>query len=243
MSEPQPYDAVLGDGQVPNTPLDAVVLSGIEGIKHRLDTSPLLIRLEALTNAFEYNEKGVKLILQFLKNKIKVFQNSLTVPPQIILEEIEDLHSNQANPKYLAVGYQKLGNLCRLLIEQGESSLEDLTIAISAYQKAMTYDKNLSLFTDILKKRAIAYHNQGYYQAAIQDYSQAITINPNLADMYCGRGIVYCNLWDYQAAIQDYNQALKINPDYIAAYYNRSLVHLFLGNYKEATEDYNKVIT
>ncbi|BAZ11907.1 pentapeptide repeat protein [Calothrix sp. NIES-4071] len=69
MYKPKPDDAVLGDSQVPNTPYNAVVLGGIEGIKHRLRNTSLMIKLEALSNALEHNEEGLKLIYEFLQEE------------------------------------------------------------------------------------------------------------------------------------------------------------------------------
>lgn len=66
MSKPKPDDAVLGNSQVPNTPYNAVVLGGVEGIKYRLRNSSLIIKLEALSNALEDNEEGLKQIYEFL---------------------------------------------------------------------------------------------------------------------------------------------------------------------------------
>lgn len=66
MYKPKPDDAVLGNNQVPNTPYNAVVLGGVEGIKHRLRNSSLMIKLEGLSSALENNEEGLKLIYEFL---------------------------------------------------------------------------------------------------------------------------------------------------------------------------------
>lgn len=66
MYKPKPDDAVLGNSQVPNTPCNAVVLGGVEGIKHRLRNSSLMIKLEELSNALEDSEEGLKRIYEFL---------------------------------------------------------------------------------------------------------------------------------------------------------------------------------
>lgn len=65
MYKPKPDDAVLGNSQ-PNTPYNALVLGGVEGIKHRLRNSSLMIKLEALSNALKDNEEGLKQIYEFL---------------------------------------------------------------------------------------------------------------------------------------------------------------------------------
>ena len=57
--------------------------------------------------------------------------------PQQVLWEIEELHSQQASGSALAAAYHQLGNLYRLRIEQGQSTIENLMVAILAYQEAI----------------------------------------------------------------------------------------------------------
>jgi hypothetical protein len=66
MYEPKPDDAVLGNSQVPNTPINALVLGGIEGIKQRIRNSSLIIKLEALSKVLKDNKEGLKQIYEFL---------------------------------------------------------------------------------------------------------------------------------------------------------------------------------
>ena len=51
----------------------------------------------------------------------------------------------------------------------------------------------------------------GQHQRAIQDYDQAIRLNPRYAEAYNNRGIAYKNLGQHQRAIQDYDEAIRIN--------------------------------
>ncbi|MEI6444370.1 MAG: tetratricopeptide repeat protein, partial [Nostocales cyanobacterium ELA583] len=76
----------------------------------------------------------------------------------------------------------------------------------------------------------------------IQDYNQALKINPNYADAYYNRGLTRDDLGDKQAAIQDYNQALKINPNYADAYNNRGILRAKLGDKQGAIQDYNQAL-
>ncbi|BDA71613.1 hypothetical protein CAL7716_057790 [Calothrix sp. PCC 7716] len=82
----------------------------------------------------------------------------------------------------------------------------------------------------------------GDYVRAIEDYTQAIKINPNHADAYSNRGLAYNNLGDYQAAIYDCSEAIKINPNHSYAYNNRGLAYNNLEDYKAGIYDYNKAI-
>ena len=95
---------------------------------------------------------------------------------------------------------------------------------------------------EIYYNRGNARYKLGDKQGAIQDYNQAIKINPNEAKAYYGRGNVRSDLGDKQGAIQDYNQAIKINPKDAEAYYNRGFVRSKLGDKQGAIDDYNQAI-
>ena len=60
------------------------------------------------------------------------------------------------------------------------------------------------------------------YDRAIQDYDQAIRLNPNYASAFNNRGLAYVNKGDNDRAIQDYDQAIKLNPNDTVAIKNRA---------------------
>ncbi|MHC5933067.1 tetratricopeptide repeat protein [Nostoc sp.] len=88
----------------------------------------------------------------------------------------------------------------------------------------------------------IARYNLGDYQGAIDDYNQALKINPDYALAYSNRGSARHNLADNQGAIDDYTQALKINPNYTDAYINRGSAPYNLANNQGAIDDYNQAL-
>ncbi|MEM6753089.1 MAG: tetratricopeptide repeat-containing serine protease family protein [Cyanobacteria bacterium P01_C01_bin.38] len=80
------------------------------------------------------------------------------------------------------------------------------------------------------------------YQAAIDDYTQAIKLNSNYEEAYLRRGYNYSLLNNYQKAIADYNTAIKINPNYEEAYIKRGNCYSNLRNVKGAIADYTQAI-
>ncbi|MGF1935823.1 MAG: tetratricopeptide repeat protein [Nostoc sp. ChiQUE02] len=95
---------------------------------------------------------------------------------------------------------------------------------------------------DIYYKEGIEKYNNKDFRGAIEDYTQAIQINPNYVDAYINRGLAHDDLGDKQVAIEDYNQAIKINPNYALAYYNRGVTRSNSGDRQAAIEDYNQAI-
>ncbi|MDJ0536135.1 MAG: tetratricopeptide repeat protein [Xenococcaceae cyanobacterium MO_207.B15] len=100
--------------------------------------------------------------------------------------------------------------------------------------------------------RGLDKHNKGDQRGAIEDYTQAIALNPDDSDAYYTRGNAHYDLKDYQAAIEDYNKAIQINQNWgnlsetyfglPTAYYNRGNTHKNLKDYQQAIADYTKAI-
>jgi len=66
-NEPREYDAVKGGQNL--IPVDAAVLGGIKGIKSRLASPAIKVRIAALSEAPKYGEAGLDLIIQALQNE------------------------------------------------------------------------------------------------------------------------------------------------------------------------------
>ncbi|MTJ34967.1 tetratricopeptide repeat-containing serine protease family protein, partial [Dolichospermum sp. UHCC 0260] len=84
---------------------------------------------------------------------------------------------------------------------------------------------------------------KGDKQGAIADYTQAIKMNPNLAELYNNRGAARYDLGDRQGAIADLNQALNINPNFAEVYKNRGVARAKLGDRQGAIADYNQALS
>ena len=74
-------------------------------------------------------------------------------------------------------------------------------------------------------------------QRAIEDYDEAIRLNPQYIEAYGNRGFAYLNLGQFEAAIGDYSEAIRLDPRYADAYAGRALSYTALGKDSEADED------
>ena len=74
-NKPKDYDVVLGGKSL--IPVNGVVLGGLEGVKHRLESEEEDIRIAALSEARKYGKAGLYLIISALKDpSLEVFQAS-----------------------------------------------------------------------------------------------------------------------------------------------------------------------
>ena len=80
------------------------------------------------------------------------------------------------------------------------------------------------------------------YEAAIENYNQALQIDNIDANTFYKRGNVFYNLKDYNRAITDYTQAININPNFSKAYIKSGLARFYLADYYGAIEDYTQAI-
>ena len=90
--------------------------------------------------------------------------------------------------------------------------------------------------------RGLAYRGEGDYDRAIQNYDEAIRINPEAADAYNSRGDAYHGKGDYDQAIRDYDEAIRIDSQDADAYNSRGVAYHGMGDYDQAIRDYDEVI-
>jgi Tfp pilus assembly protein PilF len=78
---------------------------------------------------------------------------------------------------------------------------------------------------------------QNNYDGAITAFSNALNIDPNLAQAYVGRATAYVYDGNTQAALQDFNRALQLQPDMAEALYNRGVLLAQSGDASAAVGD------
>ncbi|MDR2434430.1 MAG: tetratricopeptide repeat protein [Treponema sp.] len=88
-----------------------------------------------------------------------------------------------------------------------------------------------------------ANRSAGRYTEAIEEYDEAIRVEPNYAQIYNNRGLAYYQKGDYDRAIADFNQAITLDPNYADAYNNRGRTYYAKGDLDRSLTDYNQAIT
>ncbi|WP_413201253.1 tetratricopeptide repeat protein [Nostoc piscinale] len=192
--------------------------------------------------------------------------------PQQILLAIEELHIKQAAKEDLAAAYHQLGNLYRLRIEQGNSTLENLMVAILAYQEAIAYDDQSPQLPDILNDLGTLYWmlyrtppnleaGQNYIEQGIEFYQLALKmISPQThpetyARVQNNLGTAYGDLArfshpaeNWQQAVLAYTEALAYRTvemdmlKYAACQNNLGTAYWHLGQYNQPVVHLKKAI-
>uniref|UniRef100_A0A2K5J035 STI1 domain-containing protein n=1 Tax=Colobus angolensis palliatus TaxID=336983 RepID=A0A2K5J035_COLAP len=104
-------------------------------------------------------------------------------------------------------------------------------------------DENLEIMEEMMdqandkKVAAIEALNDGELQKAIDLFTDAIKLNPQLAILHAKRASVFVKLQKPNAAIRDCGRVIEINPDSAQPYKWRGKAHRPLGHWEEAVHD------
>ncbi len=217
------------------------------------------------------NKELAELVLATINNSVP---DSPENQQQIenLLHIIEELHSQQESVADLATAYQNLGDLYRLRIEAGDSTLENIMVAILAYQEAITYDETSPQIPDVLNDLGTLYwmlyrtppnseEGQIYIEQGIEFYHLALKmISPqthpevysrvqnNLGTAYGDLANFYQPQKSWELAIAAYQEALRYRTEemqpekYAACHNNLGTAYWHLAQYNEPVIHLQKAI-
>jgi protein O-mannosyl-transferase len=120
------------------------------------------------------------------------------------------------------------------------------------YERNKVWKNDVTLWNDNIRKapnkvrpymtRAWWFVHDQQWEKALADYTKALTINPNYADLYYARGNVYGYMKLYDKSIADLSKAVELYPEYAVAYYNRGNQYKNSNQWLRAIADYSKAI-
>lgn len=86
--------------------------------------------------------------------------------------------------------------------------------------------------------------DEGKYNEAFDNYTTAITLNPNFAEAYVNRAQVRMMFafQEKEAIINDCNAAIKIKPQIGVAYFLRGMMKMSKDNYSDALSDFKTAV-
>lgn len=86
-------------------------------------------------------------------------------------------------------------------------------------------------------KQGVTQAARGDFKEAVQHYTKALRLNPNLVEAYISRGVIRADLGDKLGAIEDYTQVICLNPNCAEAYYNRGKTRSDLEDWQLARRE------
>nr|XP_015206045.1 PREDICTED: tetratricopeptide repeat protein 6 isoform X1 [Lepisosteus oculatus] len=78
---------------------------------------------------------------------------------------------------------------------------------------------------------------------SVQDFNRALSINPNLFQVYLSRAAFYGDKGRYSKAILNCNEAIKIQPKSVRAYLYRGVLKFYMKVYRYAVEDLTTAVS
>jgi tetratricopeptide (TPR) repeat protein len=131
----------------------------------------------------------------------------------------------------------------QLLLRYIEADLdsEELLTAATGLIELVSHTPTFSetLLARFYNKRGMAYYSRSDYQQAMQDFDQALALDPAYAGAYLLRGMAYSACKEYQQAITDFDQALVLDAGATFAYAHRGIAHLQRKDYEQAIMDFD----
>ncbi len=92
-------------------------------------------------------------------------------------------------------------------------------------------------------ERGLIRMKAGNLKGALEDYNEAIRLDPADADYWLNRGIIKEQSKDLNGALADYHQVITLKADYEKGWLSHGNVLVKLNRFAEAIEDYNVAIT
>ena len=102
-------------------------------------------------------------------------------------------------------------------------------------------DRNSNNAADY-NNRGLVHYQCGHLNAAIEDYNQAIRLNPKLAGAYNNRANYFAAQEKLIEAIADYDVAIDLDPTNVRAWLNQGITFRDLELYSQAIENFDHAL-
>jgi lipoprotein NlpI len=133
--------------------------------------------------------------------------------------------------------------------QQGRHRMRILLILLISLISSAVVAVAATLFVAYRANEAVALYNRGnayaakaQYDRAIEDFDQAIRLDPKYALTLYDRGIAYGAKGQYDRAIEDFDQAIGLDPKYALAFDGRGVAYAKKAQYDRAIEDFDQAI-
>ncbi len=223
----------------------AIYMAGTEPIKgsHKVlsaELAKVLTKSDAYT-AVDRSEAGRKIVAQehifqrsgaVEKNQVKKLGKQLGVQIVCIAEITEVMKSHYLEARLVDVETAEVFNIA--------SEPGNMSGAPDIVRTAKAVAQELLGVPKIVKYSFKEIETNP--DMAIEDYTEAIQQEPNVAEYYFKRSYAYRIKKDYYRAISDLTEAIRLNPNDAMLYNNRGVAYYEKRDYDRAISDYNEAI-
>jgi len=129
-------------------------------------------------------------------------------------------------------------------------ALNLITVVLMSQGRFSEAEDFIERATRLNRASDVSFYNYGLIskhlnkpQQALEQFSKAIAINPNVAETWNNRGTVFNDLERYDLALSDFNTAIALNERYAEAYANRGKALTFLKRFEEALAGYDTALS
>ena len=203
------------------------------------------------TGTIEPDEK-VDIPKDLKKPMLKYLEKEFDIPRKTIYPDLYGFVSSQETRWNI---YEETG--------KGNDRLKSAEEAESSQEKSKNYQKAVQHFTSAIdnaiqldegfalacKGRGCAYfakynldNSTSDLENAIADFSEAIKLMPEFAEVYNRRGGAYLAKGIFEPAVTDFRKAIELEPNYAEAYYNLGVGYFFQCKLDEAIQEYSRAI-
>ncbi|MEQ9447665.1 MAG: tetratricopeptide repeat protein [Rhodospirillaceae bacterium] len=113
------------------------------------------------------------------------------------------------------------------------------TCSRALLEEAMSRDNRAATYVN----RGVIRMREGEYEQALEDYSRAVELVPDLGAAYLNEGAAHIYRKDFDSALQPLNKAIELDStDIFAAYYNRAIARENTGDVAGAYYDFQKAL-
>ena len=118
----------------------------------------------------------------------------------------------------------------------------DYETSIKLYTHLLSLENNPYVRSVILNHRGLALMAGSDYNKAIEDFLEAVDINPENYHSYNNLAMCKRMLGDHDAALEYLEHSIQINPYHAENYYSRAIIFYDIGDYYRAYDQCEKAL-
>ncbi|MBT3396191.1 MAG: tetratricopeptide repeat protein [Alphaproteobacteria bacterium] len=118
----------------------------------------------------------------------------------------------------------------------------DFAAAVEDYDAGLDIGYPTAFRVRVLNNRGIAFYAIGIFDLAIEDYTEALALDPTFSAALDNRGTAWVAMGLYEQGIIDYTAVIALDPGNTVAYSNRGRTFLEMRFWQQAVDDFTTAL-